>query len=239
MRLELESLGIVALAAALTLGCPASSTGGTGGGAAATGGGAGSVGGGGGTGGAGVGGGGGGGESIAVSARANVRFKGNVRLANDFAQALGIPAADLCKELGQYSCTELVHPLALNGVDPYELGLYEPQPFTGVTSPIVVDRVALAGCVRRVGDDLTGAGVIFQGLTLDGAGALDVTAPALKASLETLYNRALLRPMTEAEYGHHQQLYRDVLAKAKPNPGRDFLVLSCFTVLTSVESLFY
>ncbi len=182
------------------------------------------------------------GDGLARSAKANVRFKRNVRLTNDFAQALALPPGELCKELGLYSCTELVHPLAVGGVDPYNLGLYEPLPFTGATSPIVMDRVALTACIKRVEADLAtpGSAVIFKGLTPDASGKLaSLETAELRAALDTLYKRALLRPVTDAEVATLKGLYRDVEASGKPAPAKSWMELSCFAVLTSVESLFY
>ncbi len=182
------------------------------------------------------------GEPVAQSAKANVRFKRSTRLANDFAQALGLAPAALCKELGLYSCTELVHPLALGGVDPYAIGLYEPLPFTGATSPIVVDRVALNGCIQRVDLDLAAPAqaLLFKGLTPDGAGRLpSLDAPAVRDALDTLYKRALLRPIAESEVAHLKQLYRDIEANGTATPAKAWMQLSCFAVLTSAESLFY
>jgi hypothetical protein len=183
-----------------------------------------------------------GGDGLARSAKANVRFKRNIRLTNDFAQALSLAPGDLCKELGLYSCTELVHPLAVGGVDPYNLGLYEPLPFTGATSPIVTDRVALAACVQRVEADLAapGSAVIFKGLTPDASGKLaSLETAEVKGALDALYKRALLRPIAESELTALKGLYRDVEASGKPSPAKSWMELSCFAVLTSVESLFY
>lgn len=175
-----------------------------------------------------------------ISAKGVVRFKRNERLTVDFGNALGLPYDSLCKELGLYSCSVFVHPLALGGVDPYGSGLYEPLPFTGVTSPIVVDRVALAGCSQRVKADLAtpGSAVIFKGVTVVD-GKVDPASPAAKTALDTLYKRALQRPPTQSELSHLASLNTEIVASGKPEPGRAWLTLSCFAVLTSVESLFY
>ena len=111
---------------------------------------------------------------MATSEKAEVRFKGDRRLAQDFAVALGLSPSGLCQELGQYDCTGNVHKVALGGVDPYEGGVYERALETGVTAPLIVERVALAGCAQRVDADFadpTGA-LIFRNLELDANGAL-------------------------------------------------------------------
>ena len=179
-------------------------------------------------------------SDFGISAKGVVRFKRNERLTIDFGNALGLPYDTLCKELGLYSCSIFVHPLALGGVDPYGSGLYEPLPFTGVTSPIAVDRVALAGCSQRVKADLEtpASAVIFKGMTVVD-GKVDPASPAAQTALDTLYKRALQRPPTQSELAHLASLNAEIVASGKPEPGKAWLTLSCFAVLTSVESLFY
>ena len=232
----------VVLAMALLTGCPPPpGFGGTGGGAAGGEGGGGGPGGGAAGTGGGVGGTGGGAETFAVSSKAQLRFKRNERLANEIAAGLGLAPGAVCNELGLYPCATLVHPLPLGGVDAYNIGLYEPVARTGLTSPIVVDRIALAACTQRVINDLQtpATAVVFKGVTLDAAGKLDIESPEVSASLDVLYERILLRPPTAAEVGHLKGLYADVVATAKPEPGRAWMMLSCFAVVSSVESLFY
>lgn len=178
---------------------------------------------------------------FAKSERANLRFKRTTRLRNDIAQAMQLDPADVCLELGQYHCTDFVHTISLGGVEPYVLGLNVPFDDTTVTTPIATERVALYACEARVNADLAGGnGVIFRDLGIDGDGKLaDIDAAGITQSLDTLYKRTLLRPPTESELGHLRQLYRDVEADGQPNPARDWAILSCFSVLTSMEGLFY
>ena len=58
-------------------------------------------------------------------------------------------------------------------------------------------------------------------------------------ALDTLYQRTLLRDPTTQEKAHLKQLYRDIEATGKPDPAKAWMILSCFTVTTSVEFLFY
>ena len=230
------------VAGALVLaGCPPPSTGGTGGGNG--GGGAGGAGGGatGGGAGGGVGGAGGGTGTFAASSKGLVRFKRNERMNTDFAKSLGLTPEGVCNELGLYPCA-LVHQLALGGVDPYNVGLYEPVPYTGLTSPLATDRVALGACTQRIAADLAtpASALVFKGVTLDSAGKLtNVDAPEVKTALDVLYKKVLLRPITDAEIGHHKQMYADIVATNKPGAGKSWMTLSCFAVLTSIESVFY
>lgn len=175
------------------------------------------------------------GMSFAASEKAQVKFKRNARLATDFAAALSIPRDSLCKELGQYSCADLVHALPLGGTEPYGIGLYEPLAQSGLTSPVAVDRLALAGCVQRVSLDLStpNAAVIFKADPATGGAA------AIEAAVDTLYKRVMLRKPTDAEVATLKQLHADIVAKGKPDPSRAWMTLACFAVLTSNESLFY
>jgi hypothetical protein len=219
---------------ALLSACPAPPNGSGGGGGGGNGGGS-----------AAGGGAGGGGDMgpppFAISGKGVVRFKRNIRLTTDFAIALGLPFDTFCQELGQYSCTLLVHPLALGGTDPYNSGLYEPLPFTGATSPIVIDRVALNGCLQRVTADLAdpSTALIYKGITVDGAGKMDPTQQPVADAVTQLYQRIMLRNPTSAETEHLRQLYRDIEATGKPQPAQNWMTLSCFSVLSSVESVFY
>lgn len=178
--------------------------------------------------------------AFAKSERANLRFKRATRLRNDVAQALALDPADVCLELGQYHCTDFVHTISLGGVEPYTLGLNEPFDDTTVTAPIAVERVALYACEARVRADLAGNGVIFRELGVDGDGKLaDVDAAGVEQSIDTLYKRALLRPPSGRELSHLKQLYRDIEADGQGQPARDWAILSCFSVLSSMENLFY
>jgi hypothetical protein len=174
------------------------------------------------------------GMTFAASEKAQVKFKRNARLATDFAAALSLPRESLCKELGQYSCADQVHALPLGGTEPYGIGLYEPLAQSGLTSPVAVDRLALAGCIQRVSLDIStpNAAVIFKADPATGAGAIE-------GAVDTLYKRVMLRKPTDAEVATLKQLHADIVAKGKPDPSRSWMTLACFAVLTSQESLFY
>jgi hypothetical protein len=179
---------------------------------------------------------------VAKSVKATLRFKGPERLTNDFAQALSMPAADVCNELGQYPCTTLVHVLPLGGVDPYGSGLYEAPTSTSATTPMVVDRVALSACTVRAGLDLqdpTNA-VLLKGLVVDAQGKLvDPRGPAATAMIVTLYQRALQRNPTRGEVDALLALAVDINAKGEPRAAGDWVISACFVVLSSAESVFY
>lgn len=185
---------------------------------------------------------GGGLPGLRESAKSSVRYKRNERLRNDFAQALGIDPGALCRELGQYSCTDIVHTVALGGVEPYVLGLREPLPFTTITTPIAAERVAFAACEQRVSFDFASpqAAVIFKELGVDQNGAIpNIDGAPVASSIDTLYKRMLQRAPEESEVRHIRQLYRDLEATGEPGPARDWAILACVSVLTSMEALFY
>lgn len=179
--------------------------------------------------------------AFAKSSKAVLRFKRSLRLRNDLAQTLAIPEGEVCSELGQYSCTDFVHTISLGGVEAYVLGLNEPMNNTTVTTPIATERVVLFACERRARDDLAAGGgaVIFKDLGIQDGKLADVDAEAVGAAIDTLYKRALLRAPTAQEVSHLRQLYRDIEADQQPDPARDWAILTCFSVLTSMESLFY
>ncbi|WNG35509.1 hypothetical protein F0U61_18890 [Archangium violaceum] len=179
---------------------------------------------------------------LARSSRNNLRFKGPERLASDFAAALSLPVEQVCNELGQYPCTTNVHTVALGGVEPYGLGVYEPLPFTGVTTPIAVDRVATAACARRVTLDVTtpSEAVVFGGIELNAQGRLTSReGEPVKNAITSLYQRALLRDPTETEVGALLQLATDIESSSSQAPGRDWMKAACFVVLSSAESIFF
>jgi hypothetical protein len=183
-----------------------------------------------------------GGADFAVSAKAQVRFKGPERLLNDFAAALELPVDEVCRELGQYDCARVVHTLALGGVEPYGRGVYERPSATQVATPVVVERLALSGCISRVTRDLAQPtqAVIFKDVALGPDGKLtDPSGAPVRDALTGLYQRALLRDPTEAELSGLVQLSRDVEALGGPEPGRDWMKAACLAVLSSTESIFY
>jgi hypothetical protein len=178
-------------------------------------------------------------DDVAISPSPNLKFKGPARIAADLSQALEIDRDQVCAELGRFGCEE-VHEVALGGVEPYRLGLYTPLDRATATTPMAVERMAMSACVQRVDADLGGASpVIFGGLEIDDGGCLaDPEAGVVAVAIKTLYERALLRPATESETEHLRDLYRDV-EPGSAQPARDWAVLSCFAVFTSVEQLFY
>lgn len=217
-------------------GCPApvvDSDGGTGGGT------------GGGSTGGGAGGGGGttldGGSQYARSAKGILRFKGDIRLTADLAVSLGLPFDQVCNELGQYACTYFVHPVALGGVDPYGKGLFEGASVTGVSTPVVTERVALSACLKRVGLDLAtpATALIFRSIPLNGGKLANPSGAETRLAITELAQRAWLRDPSEGEIAQLLQLNTDIEATGVAEPGKTWMQAACFVAFSSAESVFY
>lgn len=175
------------------------------------------------------------------SAKGNLHFKGNERLTYDFAVGLGLPVDEVCKELGQYSCSFTVHPVALGGIDPYGHGVYEAPLVTGATSAVVVERVALAACTRRVNFDLgtPGTALIFKAIPVAGGKLTAPSGPEVRLALTELAQRAWLRDPTEAELDLLIKLNTDIEATGVAEPAKAWMQSACFAVFSSAESVFY
>ncbi len=172
-----------------------------------------------------------------------VRYKRARRIERHLLRALSLPAASLCNELGRFSCTS-IHQVALGGLDPYNLGLYEPLPFTTATTPLAIDRLVLHACRERVQLDLNptpdATPVLFDGLPINDAGSLsNIDALEVQASIQALYRRALSRDPNPQETAALRGLYTEVEAASTGSAARDWALLSCYAVFTTVESLFY
>lgn len=175
-----------------------------------------------------------------ISAKATVKFKTVERLVNDFTQALDLDLPELCNELGLYACSS-VHAIALGSTDAYGAGVYEPLAESAVSTPIAVDRIAMSGCLKRAHADVTepAGAVIFKDLDIASGALVDVEAQSVGDAIDRLYKRALLRTPKPDEVDHMRQLYRDLEEGGSQEPARDWATLSCYSVLTTMESLFY
>lgn len=177
-------------------------------------------------------------EEVAASRQARVKYKSGARYANDLAAALDLPRDAVCRELGRYDCVDEVHRIVLGGVEPYTLGVREPLPSLGVTAPIAQDRVALAACTERIERDLAASEPVFLK-------AVDVDAPTpgqLEATVGRFYDRILRRAATPGEVSVLAQFHSTVTdepGESGATATRDWAILSCFMVATTLESIFY
>ena len=131
-----------------------------------------------------------------------------------------------------------MHRIVLGGVEPYTLGVREPLPSIPVTAPIAQDRVALAACTERIERDLAASEPVF--LT-----AVDVDAPTpgqIEATARRFYDRILGREATPDEVsavsGFHSTVSNEP-GESGATATRDWAILSCFMVATTLESIFY
>jgi len=177
-------------------------------------------------------------ERVAVSREPRIKYKSGALYASDLAAALDLPRDAVCRELGRYDCVDEVHRIVLGGVEPYTLGVREPLPSIAVTTPIAQDRVALAACTERIERDLVASEPVF--LT-----AVDVDAPTpgqLEATSNRFYDRILRRDATPNEVSTLSQFHStviDELGESRATATRDWAILSCFMVATTLESIFY
>lgn len=177
-------------------------------------------------------------ERIAPSRQARLKYKSGARYANDLAAALDLPRNAVCRELGRYDCVDEVHRIVLGGVEPYTLGVREPLPSIAVTAPIAQDRVALAACTERIERDLTASEPVF--LT---RGDVDAPTPGqLEETAGRFYDRILRRAATSDEVSALAQFHSTVTdepSESRATATRDWAILSCFMVATTLESIFY
>lgn len=173
-----------------------------------------------------------------TSPKANLQFKGPRRLEADLAGVLELDPEEVCVEVGGTSCTRAVHRVALGGVSPYDLGIYEP-PALGATAPIATDRVVLRACQTRIDRDLEdGAPVLFS-VPLEGESIADLDRPEVDAFIDALYTRGLLRHAAPTELEALRGLYEAIASSADGRPARSWAVATCFATLTTAEFLFY
>lgn len=177
-------------------------------------------------------------ERIAASHKPRVKYKSGARYASDLAAALELERDAVCRELGRYDCVDEVHRIVLGGVEPYTLGVRDPLPSIAVTAPIAQDRVALAACTERIERDLAASKPVFLK-------TLDVDAPTpeqLDATAKRFYDRILRRDATPDEVSALAQFHStvtDEMAESRATATRDWAILSCFMVATTLESIFY
>ena len=170
---------------------------------------------------------------------AHIKFKDGDRYLRDLSVALNLPRESICKELSQYDCYTDAFRIVLGGMEPYGIRALEPIAEASLTSPIALDRVALRVCSARVAEDMK-----------DTQKAVLYVAPPSKnreknwekTMVAKLYDKLLQRePLTE-ETARMMEFYSTVAAKHAGTPAdaaRDWVVLGCFSVASSLESVFY
>lgn len=177
-------------------------------------------------------------ESLTPSTRNALIWKRYQAVENDLMAALELGRDEVCTELGQASCVQTVHRVALGGHDPFATGLYQPLARPLATTPLAIDRVVLSACIRRVELDAGGEARIFvKDRTLDLAGeAPSASDPAVEKTVVALYRRLLARDPSPEELEIVGELTVD--DDGAPVSARDFAVLACHAIGTTSEFLF-
>lgn len=179
--------------------------------------------------------------AIAEAARGDLRFKGGVVLRNELARALALAPAQVASELGTTDAFAM-HNIALRGVEPYVAGIVDPIENTSVSTPIVLERIALAACRTRVDNDLRtpANAVIFRNLTLDAQGRLaDPAGAAAREVVTQLYRRLLARDPEAYEVDVVLGLHGAAIATGEAQVGRAWAIMACFLVASSNEFAFF
>lgn len=172
--------------------------------------------------------------AFATSTKASVAWKRHRAVENDLLTALALQKAELCNELGLYSCIDFVHTVALGGNEPFVKSQYEPLASPTVTSPFALERVVLSGCIARVDKDLAGPAVVFTTLAL---GASSVDDSEALATADLLGRRLLGRDLLEVERTIVASLVDD--DDGHPIGARDFAISACVAVGTMAETVIY
>ena len=171
---------------------------------------------------------------VQVASRANLKFKAGARFARDVAQGLDLDPEQMCLELGRFDCIDEVFVVTLGGVEPLFLRIYTPVEGL-LAAPLAAERVALHACIKRVDADRASLGVIFP--ELQQPESLE-QGPARQVVARRLVERLLRRRSTPLEVRALSDLY-ETIAPESQDVARDWSVLSCVSVATMSENLFY
>jgi hypothetical protein len=168
-----------------------------------------------------------------------VKFKDGERYLADLGESLEMPRETICRELGRYDCFNQAFRIVLGGMEGPNLLVNQPLEVEALTAPIAYDRVALNVCTSRVAMDAAepARAVLYRSSGKPGAKPKKAW---LRATADGIYDRVLRRPPTAEERARLIGFYDDVRASGdSPDPAKDWTVLGCFSVATSVEALFY
>ena len=180
-------------------------------------------------------------EGAELKGRAvSVNRRRAIQIRDMLAKALTLHPQALCLELGKLPCADVVHRVSLGGVNAYANSQYKTTDDISITAPISFDRIVLSACLQRAQIDLsnTKIGVIYKDVSLTPDGRL-VDDEAINSSIDNLYKRALTRLPTDTERQAVRDLYKDIYAKEPVGAARNWMVLACYSVLTSAEAAFY
>ena len=177
--------------------------------------------------------------SYQASVRPNLQWKRYAAFESDLVRGLELEPDALCNEFGKESCIRHVHLVPLGGHDPFASGLLVPSAETLATTPAAVDRVLLSACSKRAQLDKKAGRAeakVFDQLSLDGEAPPPDSVEA-RNTVISLYRRLLGRDPDAHEVPLVAALTRD--EDGEPRSASDFATLSCFSIGTSTEFLFF
>lgn len=182
-------------------------------------------------------------EAPFASLKPSLKLKDHRVLKSDLSALLKLNGDELCKELGNFSCLDVVHRVTLGGVAAERQGVYTPSELSSVTAPIALERVIYSACGVRVRRDFNPEEErdgLFGSLELTSGGLLtEPRGEQTRRVITTLYQQALLRNPSEEELEELVVMYEELVEAGVPLPGPSWAWGMCFAVLTSTEFLFY
>lgn len=167
-----------------------------------------------------------------------LKFKDGARLQRQLATAFNLPLEEICKELSTYDCNDQAFLITLGGMEPQRMLAYVPLEEAALAAPIAVDRVVMHACVKRVDMDFANPQTAL--LTPVASKAPRPDRSWRRATVQRVYDALIGREPSKVETDELVAAYED-LARGRPaaDAARDWSVLTCFAVGTSVENLFY
>lgn len=156
------------------------------------------------------------------------------------AKALGLHPQGQCLELGKFPCADVVHLANLGGAAAYTNSQYHHPEEIYLSTPTSFDRLVLSSCLQRAQMDLGDRehALIFKDIKLTVDGRL-IDDPTIDRALERLYQRGLQRDPKPSEIAALRGFYQQVFDAEPFGAALNWMVLSCFSVLSSVESAFF
>lgn len=134
---------------------------------------------------------------ISTQLQANVMWKRAAILKYDLAQALSLPAEQLCAELGTYSCIDTVHNFALGGRDPFARAQYTSMERPSQLTATAFERTMLQSCTQRIKMDGSDPKVFrFYALNKTLGNTSD---ELIQEQIQELYQRFFQRPASSSE----------------------------------------
>lgn len=178
--------------------------------------------------------------TASLSQTNEVHRRRSQQLKNSLSKILVVDKQGMCLELGKHPCIDQVHRVFLGSMDAYNASQYQNPVQASIGSVGSLERVVLSACIMRAGMDLLNPsqGVIFKNVKTSLDGRL-VDDAAIDESIKTLYRRSFTREATAQEISHLRNMYEDIYKEEPIASGRNWMVLSCFAVLSSLEMAFF